>query len=484
MVKQLGGSGDGKKIVMINGAPTDNNAKLFKQGAHEVLDKSGVDIAKEYDTPDWSPDKAQSQMEQALTSVGKDIDGVYSANDGMAGGIIAALKGAGVTPGKLAITGQDAELAGIQRIIAGEQGMTVYKAIKPEAEAAADARRRAAARRGAAGEPRQRQDRQRRRPTVPSVLLKPIAVNKDNVADTVIKDGFLKAADVCTGRVRQGLHGRRDLLATMTTETQAGATTAPAGAGPLLELRGSEQELRGRAAHWTAPTSRSIPARSSPWSATTAPASRRSSRRSPAPGPPTAARSSSTASARHDPQPRRLGGARHRGRLPGPRAVRQPRRRREPVPRPRARRSRARGARADGRGLDGAGDAEAARVAERDDAELGARGGRDALRRPAPVDRDRALADRRAAARHPRRADRGARRRPDRAGARPDQAPEGARPGVVADLPQPVRRLRGLRPHRRCCASAATAASTPPTPDQHQAVSPRSPASGNGKVAS
>jgi len=198
MVEQLGGSGDGKKIVMINGAPTDNNAKLFKQGAHEVLDKSGVDIAKEYDTPDWSPDKAQSQMEQALTSVGKDIDGVYSANDGMAGGIIAALKGAGVSPSKIATTGQDAELAGIQRILAGEQGMTVYKAIKPEAEAAAELA--VALVRGEEppsglvnGETDNGQGQ------VPSVLLKPIAVTKENVADTVIKDKFVPVAEVCKG---------------------------------------------------------------------------------------------------------------------------------------------------------------------------------------------------------------------------------------------------------------------------------------------
>src|SRR4051812_5870668 len=58
-------------IVMINGAPTDNNAKLFKQGAHSVIDGSGFKVAKEYDTPDWSPDKAQSEMEQAITAVGK-----------------------------------------------------------------------------------------------------------------------------------------------------------------------------------------------------------------------------------------------------------------------------------------------------------------------------------------------------------------------------------------------------------------------------
>ena len=107
---------DGKPkgpIVMINGAPTDNNAKLFKQGAHSVLDTSGVKIAKEYDTPDWSADKAQNEMEQAITALGKDgFVGVYAANDGTAGGAIAAMKGAGIDPTTRPTTGQDAELAG------------------------------------------------------------------------------------------------------------------------------------------------------------------------------------------------------------------------------------------------------------------------------------------------------------------------------------------------------------------------------------
>src|ERR687885_234879 len=85
---------DGKKgsIIMINGAPTDNNAKLFKQGAHSVIDSSGFKVAKEYDTPDWSPDKAQTEMEQAITALGKGgFVGVYAANDGTAGGAIAAM---------------------------------------------------------------------------------------------------------------------------------------------------------------------------------------------------------------------------------------------------------------------------------------------------------------------------------------------------------------------------------------------------------
>jgi D-xylose transport system substrate-binding protein len=193
-------SPSGKQIVMINGAPTDNNAKLFKTGAHSVLDQSGVKIGKEYDTPDWSPDRAQSQMEQAITALGKtNIDGVYAANDGTGGGAIAAMKSAGLNPTDIPVTGQDAELAAIQRILAGEQYMTVYKAIKPEAEAAA--RLAVALARGQqppAGLVNGKVDNGQKQ--VDSVLLKPVAVTKDNVADTVIKDGFVKPEEVCKGR--------------------------------------------------------------------------------------------------------------------------------------------------------------------------------------------------------------------------------------------------------------------------------------------
>jgi D-xylose transport system substrate-binding protein len=198
LVKALG-SANGKSIVMINGAPTDNNAKLFKQGAHSVLDSSGVKIAKEYDTPDWSPDKAQTEMEQAITSVGKsNIHGVYAANDGTGGGAIAAMKGAGLDPKKIPVTGQDAELAAIQRIVAGEQYMTVYKAIKPEAEAAADlAVSLAKGEQPRAGLVNDKVNNGTK--DVPSVLLKPVAVTRDDIKDTIVKDGFLKVQDICSG---------------------------------------------------------------------------------------------------------------------------------------------------------------------------------------------------------------------------------------------------------------------------------------------
>jgi len=199
LLDALGGSG--KSIVMINGSPTDNNAKLFKQGAHSVLD-SQVEVAKEYDTPDWSPDKAQQEMEQAITAVGKDkIAGVYAANDGTAGGAIAAMKSGGLDPTSIPVTGQDAELAGIQRILAGEQHMTVYKAIKPEADAAAQLA--VALVRGEqppSGLVNGEIDNEAGK--VKSVLLKPVAVTKDNVADTVVKDEFVDVNELCTGKYK------------------------------------------------------------------------------------------------------------------------------------------------------------------------------------------------------------------------------------------------------------------------------------------
>jgi D-xylose transport system substrate-binding protein len=176
-------------ILMVNGSPTDGNAVLFKKGAHSVIDKSDVKVLAEYDTPDWSPDKAQSFVAGQITQFTGQIDGVYAANDGTAGGAVAALKAANVTPWPI-ITGQDAEITGIQRIVAGDQYMTIYKAIKTEAELAATV-----ADQLAKGET----------PTdatdvagVPTKLLTPVVVTKENIMDTVVKDGFYTVAQICT----------------------------------------------------------------------------------------------------------------------------------------------------------------------------------------------------------------------------------------------------------------------------------------------
>jgi D-xylose transport system substrate-binding protein len=197
--KKLTQDGSAKgPIVMINGDPTDNNAHLFKQGASSVFSKDGVKIAKSYDTPGYTPANAQNELQQAITALGNNgFAGVYDANDGIASGAITAMKDAGINPATRPTTGQDAELDGIQRILAGQQYMTVYKAVKPEAN---DAAQLAVAL--AKGQPLPanliNQHTTSGKTSVPSVILTPVAVTKANVASTVIKDGFWTAAQVCT----------------------------------------------------------------------------------------------------------------------------------------------------------------------------------------------------------------------------------------------------------------------------------------------
>jgi D-xylose transport system substrate-binding protein len=189
------GGNAGKTIVMINGSPTDNNATLFKKGAHSVLDGKVI-IGAEYDTPDWSPDKAQAQMDQAITKLGKDgFVGVLAANDGTGGGAIAAMKGAGINPATRPTTGQDAELAAIQRILLGEQYMTVYKAIKLEAEAAARLAVSLAKGESVPADMTLAKVNNKLQ-DIDSVLLPPVAVTKENIKDTVVKDGFWTAAAI------------------------------------------------------------------------------------------------------------------------------------------------------------------------------------------------------------------------------------------------------------------------------------------------
>jgi D-xylose transport system substrate-binding protein len=176
-------------LAMINGSPTDPNAAQFKKGAHTVLDTSGFKVAAEFDTPDWSPDKAQAWMEGQLSAIKSGLVGVYAANDGTAGGAIAALKGGGVKP-LPPVTGQDSELAAIQRIVSGDQAMTIYKAVKPQAEAAAKGA--VALANGGKAESTSVVN------GVPSTILTPVAVTKTNIQDTVVKDGLYKVTDICT----------------------------------------------------------------------------------------------------------------------------------------------------------------------------------------------------------------------------------------------------------------------------------------------
>lgn len=187
LVEATGGKGE---ILMLNGSPTDPNAGQFKKGAHKVLDASGLKIAAEYDNPDWSPDNAQKFTSSQLNNIDPaDVAGVYAANDGQAGGVVAALRSAGLKE-MPPITGQDAELAAIQRIVAGQQFMTIYKPIKTEADKAAEIAVAIVNGEDVTGT------------TdflgVKSFIFDPVVVKKDNVMDTVVKDGFYKVTDICT----------------------------------------------------------------------------------------------------------------------------------------------------------------------------------------------------------------------------------------------------------------------------------------------
>ena len=178
---------------MLNGAPDDPNAAQFKEGAHNVLDDSGLNIVAEYDNPDWSPDNAQQFTSDQLDTIDdpSSLAGVYAANDGQAGGVIAALTEAGIAADALPpVTGQDSELAAIQRIIAGEQYMTIYKSYLLEAPRAAEI----AVDLVNGDEVDDTTDYE----GVPSVIFDPAVVTTDTVNDTVVADELYTVDDICT----------------------------------------------------------------------------------------------------------------------------------------------------------------------------------------------------------------------------------------------------------------------------------------------
>lgn len=131
----------GARIAVINGSPTDDNAHLFARGYMGVLqplfDKGLRKEVANVWTPGWEPSKAQTEMEQILTRTNNGVDGVLSANDGMAGGIIAALQAQGLA-GKVLVTGLDGTLNGLHLILLGKQSMTVWRSLKQQAGEAAE----------------------------------------------------------------------------------------------------------------------------------------------------------------------------------------------------------------------------------------------------------------------------------------------------------------------------------------------------------
>lgn len=184
-------------IVYLNGSPTDNNATLFAQGAHKVLDaKSNYKVVGEQAVPDWDNDQAVTIFEQLYTAAGGKVDGVLAANDGLGGSAISILE-KNNRAGKVPVTGQDATVEGLQNILAGTQCMTVYKSAKEEAGALAQAaialsKGEKAQTNGTTKDATGNRD-------VPSILLDPKAITKDTVKD-VIADGGQKKEDVCGGK--------------------------------------------------------------------------------------------------------------------------------------------------------------------------------------------------------------------------------------------------------------------------------------------
>jgi D-xylose transport system substrate-binding protein len=186
-------------IIKINGDPADPNAALFKAGSNKAFEAAGVTVAKEYDTPGWTAENAQREAQQAITALGNDgFWGIYAANDDTGGGAIAALKGAGIDPEERPVTGQDSTVAGLQRILAGQQFMTIYKAIPPQAEIAAEFAI-TLAEGGELPQDKVTEDINNGKADVPSAILEPVAVVKDNIKDTVVKDGFVSPSELCTG---------------------------------------------------------------------------------------------------------------------------------------------------------------------------------------------------------------------------------------------------------------------------------------------
>jgi D-xylose transport system substrate-binding protein len=212
------------RVVMLNGGEEDNNSFLFKQGYEETVtehvDAGEWELVADQFVPEWDNQEAQTLMEQILVDAGNDVDGVFAANDGLANSVINAMEAAGVGP--VPLSGQDATAAGIQNVLLGKQTVSVYKPIQDEAgvaaaialalrsgddiEEAANSYESPLESGGSdvniigieaeSGEPT---DSAGGDGVVLYVALVPIGVTVDNVADTVIADGFRTIEEVCTG---------------------------------------------------------------------------------------------------------------------------------------------------------------------------------------------------------------------------------------------------------------------------------------------
>ena len=193
----------GAQVIEIAGAPTDNNATLFSDGANSVLkplyDSGALKLVQKQPIPDWDNQVGGTTFEQILTGNGGKVDGVLAANDGLAGAVITVLTKYGLN-GQVPVTGQDATPDGLQAILRGDQYMTVYKPIKQEADSTAKLAAALAKGDTAAADALATGsvDDTKGNRQVKSVLLTPQSITKDNVK-TVIDEGQVKASEVCVG---------------------------------------------------------------------------------------------------------------------------------------------------------------------------------------------------------------------------------------------------------------------------------------------
>jgi D-xylose transport system substrate-binding protein len=194
------GDKPGANIAVLNGSPTDNNATLFKEGYDSVIDpkfKSGDwNEVADQSVPDWDNQQALTIFEQMLQKADNKVDGVLAANDGLGNAAISAIKQRKLP--QIPVTGQDATLEGIQNIVNGDQCMTVYKAVEKEAQAAADL---------AIALAKGQEPKAETTPVdngteeVPSVLLEPVPVTKDNIGEYIGNPDYPTKEDICAGKV-------------------------------------------------------------------------------------------------------------------------------------------------------------------------------------------------------------------------------------------------------------------------------------------
>lgn len=183
-------------FVIVGGSPTDNNALLLHQGQMNILkpavDRGDVKIVTDQYAKEWQASAALNIVENALTQAANQVDAVVCSNDGTARGAIQALEGQNLA-GKVLVSGQDADLASLTLIVLGKQTMTVYKSIQPLANAAVDSAIKFA--RGEKVDTVDTIDNGRKQ--VPSILLEPVAVDRSNLLNTVVKDGYHTLAEIC-----------------------------------------------------------------------------------------------------------------------------------------------------------------------------------------------------------------------------------------------------------------------------------------------